>query len=244
MDDANDIFTFDARQSDSPLVEFIWRTQSERPGAFMSSANSHWEMVVTKYQGTASLTVRGPETKASPAPIPENAEFFGMVFKLGTFMPHLPATNLVNGAITLPEAAHQSFWLNCSTWQLPDFDNADTFIHRLVREGLLAHDSIVHAALNEHAQELSLRTVQRRFLQATGMTYKTIQQIERAHAAMTLLQQGVPILDAVYETGYSDQSHLTNSLKRFMGKTPAQITQIRLSDAIYPASGINNAQTE
>jgi methylphosphotriester-DNA--protein-cysteine methyltransferase len=73
---------------------------------------------------------------------------------------------------------------------------------------------------------MSLRTLQRRFLLSTGLTYKAMQQIERARKAATLLEQGVPIIDAAYETGFFDQSHLTNSLKRFIGQTPAQIAQL------------------
>ena len=82
-------FNFDERLSDSPFVEKLWRTQSERSGSFTSTAASNWEMVITTYQGKTTLTVRGPETKATPADCPADAEFFGIVFKLGTFMPHL-----------------------------------------------------------------------------------------------------------------------------------------------------------
>jgi hypothetical protein len=32
-------------------------------------------------------------------------------------------------------------------------------------------------------------------------------------------------LQAALELGYFDQAHLTNSLKRFVGKTPAQIAR-------------------
>jgi hypothetical protein len=58
------IFTFDERPSDSPFVERIWRAHNERGGPFSSIAMSHWEMVVTKYKGQTTLTVRGPETPA------------------------------------------------------------------------------------------------------------------------------------------------------------------------------------
>lgn len=88
-------FMFDERSSDSPFVEMIWRAQSEEGGgSFISLAESHWEMVVTCQNGKTTLTVRGPETKARPAPIPESAEFLGIVFKLGTFMPHLPTSRI------------------------------------------------------------------------------------------------------------------------------------------------------
>jgi AraC-like DNA-binding protein len=71
--------------------------------------------------------------------------------------------------------------------------------------------------------ETSLRTVQRRFLQATGLTHNSIYQIQRARYATTLLKQGTPILDTVHAAGYFDQPHMTRSLKQFIGLTPAQI---------------------
>jgi len=108
-------------------------------------------------------------------------------------------------------------------WQFPDYENANIFVDRLVREGRLVRDPAVDAVLQGHPQALSIRSTQYRFLRATGLTHKAVQQIERARYAMTLLHQGTSILDTVYKAGYYDQSHMTNSLKRFLGQTPAQI---------------------
>lgn len=220
-------FVFDSRLSDSPLIETIWRTQSdsEPGGSFISAAATHSELVVTKQYGQTWLTVRGPETHATPSPIPENAEFFGIVFKHGTFMPQLPAKNLVDGSINLPEGAGKTFWLHGSTWQFPDFENADTFINRLVRQELLVHDPIIEAVLQNRLPDLTPRSLRRHFIQATGLTHGAIVQIQRAHHAAALLQYGIPILDAVYLAGYSDQPHMTRSLKYFTGQTPAQIAR-------------------
>ena len=179
-------------------------------------------MVVTKYHGQISLTVRGPETKATPADCPADAEFFGIKFRLGTFMPHLPAIKLVDAPTTLPDASSQSFWLHGSAWQFPGYDNADTFVDRLVRDGLLVCEPIVDAALQGEVKDLSLRSIQRRVLRATGLTQGTILQIERARQAMTLLQHAASIFEVVEQAGYSDQPHLTRSLKRLVGQTPAQ----------------------
>src|SRR5919109_3889893 len=57
----------DERPSDSIFVERIWRSHSEHAGHFLSMADSHWGMVVTKHRGRTILTVRGPETRATPA---------------------------------------------------------------------------------------------------------------------------------------------------------------------------------
>lgn len=223
-------FDFEGRPSDSPFVERIWRTQTEQAGSFISSADVHWEMVVSRYEGKTTLTVRGPETKATPAAFPAGCEFFGIAFKLGTYMPHLPAKMVMDRRdLNLPQASSQSFWFHGSAWQFPGFENADTFLNRLVHEDLLAHEPVVDAVLQGREPDLSLRSVQYRFLHATGLTQATVRQIERARLATALLVGGVPILDAVYEAGYADQPHLTRSLKRFMGQTPAQIAEVNIA---------------
>ncbi len=214
----------DERPSDSPFVERIWRSQSESAEPFISIAENHCEIVVTRHQDKLSLTVRGPETRATPADGRGDAEIFGIQFKAGVFLPELPPRLIMDRRDpTLPEAGSKSFWLHGSAWQFPDYENVDTFIDRLVRDGLLVRDPLVEAAIQGKPAETSLRTVQRRFLQATGLTQNTFLQIERARYATTLLKKGVPIIDAVYQAGYFDQPHLTRSLKHFIGLTPAQI---------------------
>jgi AraC-like DNA-binding protein len=129
----------------------------------------------------------------------------------------------VDATLTLPLATSKSFWLGGTAWQFPDYNNADTFINWLVREGLLVRELVVEEALQGHLKDLSLRSVQRRFLRATGITQSAARQIERARSATFLLQQGVSILDTIDHVGYFDQPHLTRSLKYFIGQTPAQI---------------------
>jgi hypothetical protein len=218
-------FIYEDRSSESSFVQTIWRAQSERAGSFISIAATHWEMVVTRYRGRTSFTMRGPETQATPLHYRSiGTEWLGIRFKLGTFMPYLPPGKLLDRRdANLPEATSTSFWLQGSAWEFPSFENADTFVERLVREGLLVRDSVVNAVLQGQPQALSPRSIQYRFVQATGLTHRTIQQIERARHAMTLLRQGTSILDTVYQAGYFDQPHLSRALKRFTGQTPAQI---------------------
>jgi hypothetical protein len=103
--------------------------------------------------------------------------------------------------------------------------NADTFVDWLVRQGLLVCDPVVDASLQGPLKGCDPRTVQRHFLRATGLPHSAAWQIERARYATCLLQEGVSILDTVEQAGYFDQPHLTRSLKRYIGQTPAQILQ-------------------
>src|SRR5260370_11015538 len=168
------------RPSDSPFVERIWRAHSEGASPFLSIAESRSELVVTKHHGKLTLTVRGPETKATPlGDCPADSEWLGIRLKPGAFLLPLPARNLVDATVTLPHATSQSFWLGGSVWQFPDYDNADTFVAWLVREGLLLREPIVGEALQGRLKDLSLRSVHVRFLQATERTHIPARQIDR-----------------------------------------------------------------
>jgi hypothetical protein len=220
------IFRFEERESTSPFVDRVWRADSERAGSFSSVATSQWEMVISKYRGETTITLRGPETTATSLDCSlVGAEWMGIVFKHGTVLPYLPAGMLVDGDIDLPDASGTAFWLQGSAWQFPNYDNADAFVARLTRRKLLVRDPVVESAMRGEPQELSPRSIQRHFLQATGLTQGSIRQIERARFATVLLQKGVSIHDTIDQVGYADQAHLTRSLKYFIGKTPSQIVR-------------------
>jgi hypothetical protein len=220
---AVELFGFETRPSSSPLVTSIWSTESEPAESFISVAVTQWEIVVTRQAAGTWLTVRGPESKATTSPIPQEAEFFGIQFSLGTFMPDFDLRRLVDGSLTLPPTSSRSFWLDGSSWELPSPDNADVFVDRLVRAGLLVHDPVAAAALHDDVAGLSARSVERRVARATGLTRGTIRQIQRAERAVELLGRGVSPRDVARQAGYADQPHLTRSLKRFVGQTPSQI---------------------
>jgi methylphosphotriester-DNA--protein-cysteine methyltransferase len=140
-------------------------------------------------------------------------------------MPHLPPRDFLDVETMLPNASSNSFWLKSSTWQYPDYNNVETFIDRLMREEVLVHDPVVEAVMQGHPPAMASRTLRHRFLRATGLTQLHIYQAQRAQRAEALLQQGIPILDTIFEAGYYDQPHLTHALKRFTGHTPGQLIQ-------------------
>lgn len=218
------VFNIESRLSDSPLVETVWRNQSNEAGPFISIASSHMEMILAQHDGKTYFTVRGPETQPTVAFCPPDGEWLGIRFKHGVFMPHLPVIELVDGEVALPQSSSRSFWLHSSTWEFPTFDNVETFVNQLAKEEILVRDPIVESTLLGRSTDLSPRSVQRRFLRSTGLTHGTLSQIERAHFAVALLRQGFSILDTVERAGYADQPHLTRSLKRLIGLTPAQIS--------------------
>ena len=219
---------FHDRASDHPFIEKVWRCHSDRADSFLSIAANSFEMAITHLAGKTFLTLRGPETAATSVDCPAEGEWVCIRFKPGTFMPRfLPGNLRDHNNVTLPHATGGSFWLNGSALQYPDFENAETFVHRLARRGLLVRDTVVADMLERNLRELSLRSEQRHFLRSAGVTYATFRQIERARYATSLLKEGASILDVVGTAGYFDQAHLTRSFRRFIGESPARITQGR-----------------
>jgi hypothetical protein len=215
---------FDDRPSDSPFVERVWRCRSERAGTFLSVAASHCELVVTRHRGRISVTLRGPESRPSPAECPADGEWIGIRLATGSFLPDYPAGALRDRQdVDLPLVTRRSFRLDGSAWELPSFDNAEALVARLARAGILARDPAVAAVIDGHRDALSRRSVQRHFLLATGMTHRVYRQIQRARYATVLLLSGASIADTVHQAGYFDQAHLTRSLRRLMGTTPARV---------------------
>lgn len=218
-------FDFDQYAPDSAFVKTVWRTHSGQAATFMSQAESHWELVVTKQEGKSTLTLKGPETKARLAPVPPDTEFIGIQLQYGCFMPQFPVNTLTNGGIDLTNANQNRFWLNGSALSYPDFDHADVFIQKLIHAGDLVKDSLVETVLNVEPLDVSVRTVQRRFKKATGMSANALFQIERSQKALHLLQSDLSLAEVAYEAGYADQAHFTRSLKHLMGQTPAQLRE-------------------
>jgi AraC-like DNA-binding protein len=219
---------FEDRASDHPFVEKIWRCNSERADRFLSIAANNFEMAITRLGGKSFLTLRGPETAATTMDCPAEGDWVCIRFKAGIFMPRfLPGTLRDHNDVTLPHATAHSFWLNGSALEYPDFGDAETFVKRLAKSGLLARDPSVDDTLQRLPGELSLRSEQRHFLRSTGVTYATFRQIERARCATSLLRDGASILDVVTRVGYFDQAHLTRSLRRFIGESPARIIHRR-----------------
>jgi len=220
------VLDFEERPSDSPFIERVWRSRSDRGGTFRSIAACHWELVVVRHRGSTAIRVRGPETRPTDADCPAQGEWFAIRFKLGTCMPLFqPGALRDRNDVVLPDATSRSFWLDGSAWEYPDFDNAETFVQRLLRAGLVARDPMIADVLDGATPALAPRTQQRRFLQVTGLTRGTIHQIERARRATYLLRQGGSIASAAYAAGYFDQAHLTRSLQRWIGLTPAQVAR-------------------
>lgn len=211
------------RFSDSPYVRCVWRGRTSGAEDMTSVATSNWEIVFWEDRGVMRAGVRGPETRASTFDITGDSESFGITFVHGASMPHLPPGRLVDGEVQSPRVGARTFVLGGQEWEIPDFENAEQFVERLVRSGMLIRDPLVDETVRGVVAAVGARSVQRRVSAATGLTQGAIRQIERARQAAVLLGEGSMPVDVTHRVGYYDQPHLARSLRRFIGRTATQL---------------------
>ena len=154
------------RSSESPYVESVMRGWTVKEGSSIRPAEIHWHMVFVKHPGGTLPIIVGPLRSSGVASWGEGAEILWIKFKLGVFIPHLPMKGYLDGEQVLPNASSQRFWWKGAARQIPDFENVESFIDRLVREDDLVRDPVVSAVLKDEPLEMSDRTVRHRFLQA------------------------------------------------------------------------------
>ena len=216
---------FDTRRSDSPWIDAVWTCTSDHVAEMTAVAAVSWGLVFFEREGGAYACLTGPETRASAAPVPEDATFVGIEFGVGTSLRAVPAPTLVDGGLELPDATRGTFRLDGVRWETPGPDDAEALVKRLVRAGTLVRDPLVAEVRRGHRPAASARTVERRFRAATGLTQGAVRQIERARTAATLLADGIPVVDVVRRLGYFDEPHLARALRRYIGRTSRQLRE-------------------
>jgi hypothetical protein len=218
------LIEFGERNSDSPHVLRLWRSESSRDDEFLSVAYPQWEIVIARVAGKLDVVIRGAQTAATRSSVPADGHWIGIRFRSGTVMKGIHYTAICNTSVALPIAGKNHFWLDGEIWEVPTYENADDFVARLAQRGVLASDPIVSVALaGEPTGDEGLRTQQRHFTKSTGLSRQAITKIERAQLAACMLLKGYTISDTIAGTGFSDQPHLTRSLKRLIGLTPGQL---------------------
>ncbi|MFG1842433.1 helix-turn-helix domain-containing protein [Micromonospora sp. NPDC049175] len=176
-------------------------------------------------RGQLLATLRGPETRASTAPVPANAEFLGIRLTLGTVLRPHPATSIVDGYVPFPVTDSGRVVIGGEAWEAPTYDNVEQFVRRLRDAGLLVRP---RRGIDDHIAghpegRPSSRTLQRRYRTITGLSQTAVTQIDRVNAAATMLRHGRDWRGVVETLGYFDQAHLAHALRRYVGHTAREL---------------------
>jgi hypothetical protein len=216
---------FESRRSDSPWVDTVWTCSSEQVTTMTSVAGVHWGLVFWEQDGRAYTSLTGPETRTDTAPVPLGATFTGIEFAVGTSLRSVPTPSLVDGGVVLPDTTRRTFRLGGGRWETPGPDDAEALVERLVRAGVVVRDPLVAEVLRGHRPAISVRTVERRFRAATGLTRGAVYQIDRARTAAELLAAGDSAADVAAKLDYYDEPHLARALRSYVGRTARQLRE-------------------
>lgn len=214
------------RHADLPFVEAVTHWVIGDEDKIIAAPDGCWDLVVLKQEGSTHILLTGQTTHAVPLPFTRGDEITTISFKASAFLSLIPAAAILDRGILLPTTGGH-FQLACDVFEIPTFDNAEGFVQKLMKQEHIHQDDVVDETLRDHPPAYSPRSIQRRFLRATGMTHNDFRQIRRARLAAALLQKGIPAVEAALETGYADQSHMSRSLKRILGRTPTEIAILK-----------------
>lgn len=210
----------------SSFVEKVVLTRFNSDAEAPMHPDGCWDFAIIKSRQRVCVLRTGITTRTVVCQQQAGDEILAISFKPGTFMPQFPGQRMVDHAVVLESSGACSFRLGSTSYEIPNFDNADVFVEHLVRDGLISRNRTVESILKGDSRRMSERTLQRHFLATMGITYKRFTMLERAQNAVTLLRMGRSSLDVAHALGYFDQAHLINSLRAIVGQTPGQIQEL------------------
>ncbi len=220
------------RPVDSPLVESISSVRFTATGQTLMQPDGCWDIAIIK-RGDETLVLRtGLTTRPVVYEHEAGDEQLVVTFKPHSFMPLMPGEVMRDVGVMLEKFGRGEFWIGTDVREIPTFENADVFVERLVRDGIVANNELVASVVDGQPKAMTERTMQRHFLKTTGLTYKHFTLVQRAQHAVAMLQMGRPAVDVALALGFSDQAHMINSLKVIMGQTPKQIVRAAPSEVV------------
>jgi hypothetical protein len=219
------IIASESRGSESDVIDQVTRVvySGDAGRHDVTTPNGTWDFVFRLRAGEVQVLQTGQIDRPITLDYEPGDSYLNIAFRPQVFMPRAPGSIMSNRGVFHPLSGRRKFSLDGDRFEIPTFENAEGFAAALVARGLLVRDSLVRDAVESDFDRIDNRQSQRRFLKVTGLRAKTMQQIFRANRAVALLEAGRPIADVVALLGYTDQSHLTNSLRRIIGRTPGLV---------------------
>lgn len=217
------------------LVNWQLAGQTEHIQRNLPDPNFHLVLSKTK------LTLLGPVSKAYAYTMSGTGRIIGVKFDYGALNDYLPYP--VGQCVDKEFAAKDIFTADIDNILLPLYDCVNdeivveclqnylaAFIHPITVQQATTQQLVSFIKQNEdivsveqlaaHAN-LSVRAVQRYFVQYVGLSPKWLIRKYRLSRALAQLENNsVSILDIVARLEYTDQSHLIKDFKQLLGLTP------------------------
>lgn len=208
----------------SSLAHCVWRATADRDDTYSDSANEYWSIGFVQHgDGAVSADLYGPTTTPRLLPGIRGEEYWGIEFHAHVAIKGVDKGEILNSHTSLLVTNNGQLQLFGRYYDIPSFDELETFAVQLEKDGVLVDDQRIFRAMNGETTGFSTRSMQRHVKSVTGLSKKQIEQLQRARHAFYLLQSGSTPAEAAQGAGYADQSHMTRALKVLRGETPARI---------------------
>lgn len=201
-------------------VRCAWSVHTATGGWRTQPATEFWGLAFSPTPGGVAVELVGPAARTQHYELRAGDGFWGVELQAHVFLRAIPKSSfeLVQ---TLPSTS-DTFQLGGLEFAIPDEHGLGEVVDSLIGGGVLAAEPAVALALSGSGN-LNGRTLRRHMREVTGLNRQQIAGIARARSAFKLLSEGVEIGEVVELAGYSDQAHLTRSLRTLAGRTPREI---------------------
>ncbi len=218
---------YEERRLDSPHIECVWQARAVRHERYLVPAVEYWDLwFARRPDGDLLAGLSGPTLGHRWIASVVGEHSWGVQLRAHVVVPGAGKRLVLGGELRLP-VEHGHVEITGHRVPLPEYTELEAFVDRLVELDALRSDDDVRRVLAGDDVGYSERHWQRRVRATTGLTRKQISQLARAREAFELLQQGMSPAECAIACGYSDQAHLTRSLRVFHGQTPARILAAR-----------------
>jgi len=211
------------RESASPHIGLLWWAEVDEDADYVDVANEFWGLAFgVLADGRPSATLIGPSLAPRELHLRAGERSWGVELAAHVFVRQSSKQQLLGQMLPL-ETNGRWFELAGVRLAVPEVDTLEGLVATLLRQGILAADENMAAVLAGQTVAYSRRSLHRHTVQASGMSPKQLEQLQRARTAYALLQDGRSLAAAAVEAGFADQAHMTRAFTALAGSSPARI---------------------
>lgn len=201
-------------------VRCAWSVNTTAGGWWTQPATEFWGLGFSSTANGIGVEVVGPAARPQRFEMQPGDRFWGVELQAHVFLRMLPKSSFE--LVQVLPSTSETFRLGERDYGIPEEHSLGSMVDELVAGGVLSTEPTVALALSGRGPQ-SGRTLRRQVLEVTGLNRQQIAGMARARDAFKLLSEGVGISEVVELAGYSDQAHLTRSLRALADRTPREI---------------------
>src|SRR6185312_11883804 len=125
------------RQVDSPHLESISSIRFTAAGQTLMRPDGCWDIAILRRGESLQVLRTGLTTRSVTYQHDAGDEILVISFKPSSFMSLMPGERMRDEGVLLEKFGSRNFWIGTDVREIPTFENADVFVERLAREGII-----------------------------------------------------------------------------------------------------------